>query len=1053
MPHSPGMSLHREDSIKTISDRLNELASALKSRSGLGLTDGAHILETIVSRFFNVLFSWDLKNLNLSQSNYPAADLGDSQRRIAVQVTIEGSSGKIKHSADKAAEHKLAAKFDRLIVFFLLPKKPGFPRDFAQPPGGPTIEIWDIVDLVKQLEDVSDLKLLASAANVLDEEMGKIPEPRRAADFDISRILKYAPVELVGREAELKRLSDAWDKAARAETPRPHVLTFVAMGGEGKTSLVAKWAAELAARDWPGCDAAFAWPFYSQGSRDQQAASSELFIDEALKFFGFEEEKKPAANDQQAPNYYEKAKKLARIIGQRRCLLILDGLEPLQYSPTSQMPGALKDQNIAALLKVLAATSQGLCVVTTRYSLPNLNNYRQTTAPEVVLRRLSTPAGVDLLQKLGVRKESGSKAEFEKLVEDVKGHALTLNLLGTYLRDYQTGDIRRRDLVKLGEANAEEQNGHAFHVMDAYVKSLEAEGDKGRRAVAMLRLMGLFDRPATADCLGALWKDPAIAGLTEPLAGQPEAQRNFALQRLEEARLLTVNREPSGALISIDAHPLIREYFAQQVKSGKANAWSEAHRRLYKHLCETAPEVTRITSEDQNWMRLGLPLNKKPTLDDIQPLYQAIAHGCQAGLQLEACDDVYFARIARGNEGYAVNKLGAFGAELGAVACFFDEPWRRVSSALSDDDQAWLLNEAAFRLRALGRLTEALEPMRVSGEMRVKVEKWREAAISYGNLSELELTLGMLGKSGVDGVDYDGAVKDGEKSVIYADRSGNASTRMINRTTHADALHQAGHRAEAESLVREAEQLHKEQQPDYPLLYSLPCFRYCYLLLATPERAAWQSFLSPISQPSALNLPASCQSASQRAAQTLKWVTTENWLLDIALDHLTLGRAAFYQAILENSDVGNSKSEIEQAVSGLRRANRSDYLPRSLLTRAWLRFLLGTKVGAESAQEDLDEAWEIAERGLMKLHMADIHLHRARLFFREAQYPWNKNPDGSPRRPADDLAAARKLIETCGYHRRDEELADAEAAILGGALEPPGAVRQWLAEPPPAHNQ
>ena len=37
---------------------------------------------------------------------------------------------------------------------------------------------------------------------------------------------------------------------------------------------------------------------------------------------------------------------------------------------------------------------------------------------------------------------------------------------------------------------------------------------------------------------------------------------------------------------------------------------------------------------------------------------------------------------------------------------------------------------------------------------------------------------------------------------------------------------------------------------------------------------------------------------------------------------------------------------------------------------------------AMSAQSDLDEAWEIAERGPMPLFLADIHLHRARLFGR-----------------------------------------------------------------------
>ena len=34
---------------------------------------------------------------------------------------------------------------------------------------------------------------------------------------------------------------------------------------------------------------------------------------------------------------------------------------------------------------------------------------------------------------------------------------------------------------------------------------------------------------------------------------------------------------------------------------------------------------------------------------------------------------------------------------------------------------------------------------------------------------------------------------------------------------------------------------------------------------------------------------------------------------------------------------------------------------------------------------------------------------------------------------AHDLAEAERLIKECGYHRRDEELADAKRALLGGA--------------------
>ncbi|MDG4597365.1 MAG: hypothetical protein P9F75_17040 [Candidatus Contendobacter sp.] len=245
--------------------------------------------------------------------------------------------------------------------------------------------------------------------------------------WDISRLLKYAPADLIGREAETQLLDAAWAKAQGGEPNRPRVLTFVALGGEGKTSLVAHWAATLAAQDWPGCAAAFAWSFYSQGTRDQSAASSDIFLKEALTFFDDDADKAFAASNVGA---FEKGQRLARVVGERKNLLILDGLEPLQYAPTSPTPGELRDQGIAALLKGLAQHNRGLCLVTTRRTLPDLNAFRQTTAPEVVLHRLSRAAGVCLLKTLGVR---GTAQEFERLVEDVKGHALTLTLLGGFL--------------------------------------------------------------------------------------------------------------------------------------------------------------------------------------------------------------------------------------------------------------------------------------------------------------------------------------------------------------------------------------------------------------------------------------------------------------------------------------------------------------------------------------------------------------------------------------------------------------------------------------------
>ena len=229
--------------------------------------------------------------------------------------------------------------------------------------------------------------------------------------------------------------------------------------------------------------------------------------------------------------------------------------------------------------------------------------------------------------------------------------------------------------MKLEEADAEEQGGHAFRVMDAYAQALVGEGESAASAtLALLWLLGLFDRPATGRLPAALWKAPAISGLTEPLFGLSEERRNIALKRLEDAKLLTVNRDAAHRLVSLDSHPLIREYFAQRLRQ-QPEAWRAAHRRLYEHLCATTKE------------------GDQPTLEDLQPLYQAVAHGCQAGLQQEACDKVYFTRIRRGNEDYTARRLGAFGSDLGAIACFFETPWSRVSPALTEADEAWLLTK------------------------------------------------------------------------------------------------------------------------------------------------------------------------------------------------------------------------------------------------------------------------------------------------------------------------------------------------------------------------
>ncbi len=173
-------------------------------------------------------------------------------------------------------------------------------------------------------------------------------------------------------------------------------------------------------------------------------------------------------------------------------------------------------------------------------------------------------------------------------------------------------------------------------------------------------------------------------------------------------------------------------------------------------------------------------------------------------------------------------------------------------------------------------------------------------------------------------------------------------------------------------------------------------------------------------------------------------------LLSIALDHLTLSRASLYRTILQNDSnpltsclVGDEKAtesaassvgsqdaitkqppdhmrastELDLALTGLRDAERSDHLPKALLTAAMLHSQQGLS-GMEKSLAHLAEAEQIATRGPMPLYLADIHLTRARIV--------GRLNIGAKQ----ELAEARRLIEKHGYWRRREELEDAEMAIL-----------------------
>ncbi len=488
-----------------------------------------------------------------------------------------------------------------------------------------------------------------------------------------------APDKLIGREAELDMLREAWDSHAPNKI---NAIVLHALGGAGKSALLRTFANELLAAGGGGASRIYGWSAYSQGSGEQKRADADSFISKALGDFGYPGDlpKDPV----------ERARALAMLIQKERVLLLLDGLEPLQDAP-SVAKGRFKDKGLAELVKLLAGRNPGLVVLTTRQEVPELAGF----GPLVInhsLNDLSGHAGADLLVDLGVH---GRQPDLEAAVRELQGHALSVTLLGTYLAEVCGGDIRHRDQFDFAHIvlSPEEQSElltdktivpakRAAKVMRGYLAQFEKLANEGVEGLGgperdLLNLLGLFDRPADGPAVDALLAQH-IPGLTDDLFFErlektsgwlfkshkieleplSEAKRNARLReaksRLRKLRLLS-KANPKDPH-ELDAHPVVRAFFAGRLEETAPEAARAAHGILYRHYAAAAPDLP-------------------DTLDAMQPLFHAVQHGVKAGHAQETFDEIYVRRIRRENQDYVWRVLGSFGSDLRGMANFFEVLW------------------------------------------------------------------------------------------------------------------------------------------------------------------------------------------------------------------------------------------------------------------------------------------------------------------------------------------------------------------------------------------
>lgn len=522
------------------------------------------------------------------------------------------------------------------------------------------------------------------------------PKPRTAqilqaqepntATIDIATLLAKLPgatTHLFGRDAELAQI-DGWKD-------HKGVFLWVADGGTGKSALVRKW---LEIQDWPAGTRFLGHSFYSQGSHNQ-ATSARGFLLAALKQLAIPHANN-AADDKLGRLLAEEAAKASTV-------LVLDGIEPLQQfaKDDPRLHGMVKDRGLAALLEGLAKQpGQALCLASSRLPIPEASIADAPCFREKHLALLPPDGARELLRQRGVR---GEDAELDAMAERCGHHPLTLVLAAefchTYLQDRAADFLSRPWQPKPGEQ-------HAATVMAWFDSALADEHQTLDRELA--RILGLFDRPAPWGALLALKRAEPIPGLTATLHAADEPAILESLARLSQWGLLDADlsrREPD-----LDAHPLVREHFGELLERDEPDSWQAAHSVLFEWFC-------------------SLPDKEQPdTLEELEPLYRAVVHGCKAGRYRTALLEVYGLRTLRHSP-----QLGAYSANLAALAGFFPQGWNQPPVAenvglpnetLCGAFRTILMDAAAKCLMSLGRLEEALEPLHMSRQEYLEVREF-----------------------------------------------------------------------------------------------------------------------------------------------------------------------------------------------------------------------------------------------------------------------------------------------------------------------------------------
>jgi len=681
-------------------------------------------------------------------------------------------------------------------------------------------------------------------------------------------------VNFVGRKEMLDTITGWY------ENPEVRIGGLIGWGGVGKSALVRKWYDELGANNIQP-DGIFWWGFYHNASLEQ-------FLNALLRYVSGGQ-----IEPDKIKSTWEKTERIKEYIGRGAYLIILDGLEQMQKGKTSgEQFGCMEHRECSDMLKFMADTKgNGMCLISTRYPLTDIENYKGKVYQKIEVESLSTEDARALFEKVGLK---GSQEEIESVIDEYDGHALSLTLLSKYLVEDFEGDIKKTGDIPPFHSD-EEAGGKAHRILLWYAKQLTEEQS------GFMKVFSLFRRAVREEDFEGVFRAKMETEMNQALTAMSEFKFKRMVDNLVDRRLVSKDQDNTYA-----THPLIKNYFESIFDEDDKKL---CHKRIYEYIGGYAPE-------------------QADTLEEMQPLFEQVYHGCAAGIYDEVYWNVYWEKIYREEEGFIIHKLGAWETILSLAKTFFSQgDLSKMPLVSKKRDQSFLLNATGLALLSIGRPKGAEELFVLKTNMQIEDEDWENASGGYQNLAELQFRTGEL-ESGLESA---------QKALDFAEKAESKNYIVNSKAYLGWILHILGKGGEeAEKEFHEADELFIEIEGNR--LRTFAGIRYVDFLISM-ERI---------------------DEAFDLTEQNLEICQTHNWTVHISSCHRCLGAIERIKGSCKEAE-----AHLQKALEGARKVGQPALEIEALIENGRMCLDMGKY---KDAVRDGDKALKICGRTEFRLY-------------------------------------------------------------------------------------